>query len=452
MFFMFLCIIIYIIKTVAFDGSNISSNSYNPRLNYAQSDVKRGDIKDINLNVLAESVKNSDEVYVRNYVYGSSASHIIGYTGVGKTGIEAVENFTLQNVENEFVQRLKHIIFKDEIKADSVVLTIDKRLQTASEEALGRNKGAVVIMEPSTGKILASASYPNFDPNNVSSDWDNLKNNDESPLLNRAFQGLYAPGSTFKIVTALSAMENGFDLENFYYECKGEESFENKIIHCFDNTAHGKVDIYKAMEVSCNTFFSSLGEELGNEKLLKTALNVNLNTNIPFVLQSSNSSFELNKNSSESELVETAIGQGKTLVTPLYMACLVSAAANGGVMMKPYIIDHTEGYNGNIKNKKIPEKLNRIMSIENSKKIKDMLLNVVTDGTGKAAYIKGFEIAGKTGTAENPAGTAHSWFVGFAPYDNPEIAVSIVLENPIEGQKATIIAKKIFKAYLNLSE
>ena len=192
-------------------------------------------------------------------------------------------------------------------------------------------------------------------------------------------------------------------------------------------------------------FFATLGKELGNEKLLKTAESVYLNTNIPFALPSSKSTFALNKKSTESELVETSIGQGKTVVTPLYMASLISAVANDGIMMKPYIIDHIEGYNGSIKNKNIPEKFNSIMNYEDAKKIKEMLLSVVSDGTGKATYIKGFEVAGKTGTAENPAGTAHSWFVGFAPYNNPKIAVSIVLEIQKKNRRLHQLLKRFLK-------
>lgn len=435
-------------KLVAYDRQTIASNSYNARLGYGNEDFKRGTIYDSNGNVMAESVK-TDEGYSRTYPYGKAAAHITGYTGSGAAGIEAAENFNLLGLDNEISQRVKNLFKNNELRGDDVYLTIDMDIQELAYELLGSNKGAAVVMDPSTGRIIAMASTPSFDPNSVRDDWSELSTDENSPMLNRATQGLYPPGSTFKIVTALTAMRNMSDLDNFVFDCEGEVDFGDKIIHCFNSKVHGVISVNDGMAYSCNCLFSSLGMEVGSAKLRETADKLHMNSDISFDLPLSDTIVSLTRFSSSSELAETSIGQGKTLVTPLYMAMLISSVANDGIMMQPYMIDKITDGDGKTKTTTIPKIYDTVMTPDEADRLTEMLTEVINRGTGTAAQLRGYQAAGKTGTAENSGEYDHSWFVGFAPDDNPKVAVAVILENVSGSARATPIGAKLMQAVLD---
>ncbi len=444
----FFLILVAMAKLVFMDRQEISSSAYNPRINYVDNSVKRGNIRDSNGDILAESIENADGSYTRNYNRSRMAAHITGYSSKGKTGVEAAENFELQKVHNEVLQRINNIIKKEPIQGNDVVLTVDMDIQSIAGNILGNKKGAIVVMEPSTGRILALQAYPDFDPNTVAQNWEFLKDDEDSSLVNRATQGLYPPGSTFKVITALAALQYYNDWKDFTYECTGEAVFENKVIHCYNNRVHGTVDMKKAIATSCNCYFAELGKRVGAENIRKKAEDFYFNENYPFVLAHSTSQVALQKKSEENEIVETAIGQGKTLATPLHMAMIASAIANDGIMMKPYIVDHIQYYNGDISKTTVPEKIKQIISVEEADIITDMMISCVAEGTGTAAQIYGVDVAGKTGTAENATGSDHSWFIGFAPANDPKIAVAVMIENANQGGSATPIAGKVLQAAL----
>lgn len=442
----------YMGKLVLMDRDGISANSYNARLRYVDNTIRRGDIIDRNGEVLATSVLQKDGTYERKYLRSRMAAHITGYSSVGKTGVEAAENFQMMTLHNEFFQRVLSVSTGKELVGNSVVVTVDMDIQTTAGNLLGNARGAVVVMEPSTGRILALQAYPDFDPNTVAANWDNLKDNENSPLVNRATQGLYPPGSTFKLVSSLAVMENKKDWKTRTYECTGEAEFENKVIHCYNNKAHGTVDLKQALTVSCNCYFAQLATEIGASKLKGVMERVGMETPSLFDLAYSRNKIGLDANTSESELVETAIGQGKTAVTPLYMAMLASAIANEGIMMQPYIIDHIQYSNGKVGKQTVPKKLAEICTTEEATALRDMMVSVVEKGTGTAASVKGITVAGKTGTAENATGNDHSWFVGFAPAEDPKVAVAVVIENSKAYGSATPIAGKVIKEALNQLE
>ncbi len=443
---MFLCCALYIIKIVCIDRDKIMVNSYNPRLNFDNKTIKRGDIKDIDGYVLAYSEYHDGE-YIRKYNNAETSCHVVGYTGAGKYGIESSKNFILQNISNEVFQRLKNIIKNSEIECDNLYLTIDKDLQDIASNLIKNNKGAVVVEEVSTGRILCMLSKPQFNPQNIYEEWENIKDDENSPLLNRAINGLYTPGSVFKIVTSVAAIRNG--MTDFNFNCEGESSFYNKIIHCFKNKSHGEEDIIKAFANSCNVYFSNAAVKMGAEALIKTSNDMLFNTNINFDLDISPSLVQLEASSSESELVETSIGQGKTLVTPVFMACITQAIANNGVMMKPYIVDHIENYSDVTIKTTVPEVYANILTKDECNKLKEMMIETVNSGTGSNANSEYFQVAGKTGTAENPAGNDHIWFIGFAPADNPQYAVSVVIENGDGNVNAAVVARKMLYNAIN---
>ena len=448
---LFLLAIGYILKLSVLDRETIAVNSYNPRLNYTDTSMLRGDIKDINGTVIAYSEKNGD-TYDRVYPFGEVTCHVTGYTAVGKAGIEATENFELQKAHNEIFQRLRNAFTGEEVVGNDVILTIDMDIQDRASKLMGTKKGSITVMDPSTGKIIAMYSYPSFDPNLVAQEWETLREKEGSPLLNRASQGLYPPGSTFKLVTALSAMEYLPDWENYTYTCNGEATFDGKVIHCYNNRAHGEVNMQEAMAVSCNCFFAQIASEIGSERLRETGDQVYLNQSIPFLLDSSTSRMTLDSTSSVSELVETSIGQGKTLVTPLYMALLTCAIANEGIMMEPYVIDHYEYENGESSGVHVPEKIDQIMTPQQANVLKEMMVQVVEEGTGTAAKGSAYTFAGKTGTAENAEGNDHAWFVCLAPAEDPQVVVSIILENGGSGSQAVPIAVELAEMVLEKNQ
>lgn len=445
---MFACLI-FSIMFILFNSTQ-KTNSHNPRIKKDDPMIISGDIRDYNGNVLVETIKEND-IYKRNYVYNKEFAHIIGYSAIGKTGIESKYHFELNKVKFEIFERIKQILYKTDLKGNNIILTLDKDIQHKAYELLGNKKGSIIAMEPSTGKILAMVSYPNFNPNTIENDWDKLNTDVEnSPLLNRATQGLYAPGSVFKIVTVAATIENMPDWQNFSYECLGEANFGDKRIRCYNTKNHGIINLQEAFMLSCNTTFATLGEILGSDVLKKTSERLDFNKSIKYPLDYNQSTFSLVNGASQTELVQTSIGQGKTLTTPLQMARIVSAVANGGILMQPYIVDHIEDNNGVILKKYMPKKEKQFFSHESNDELVKMMVSVVDNGTATSAKIKDITVAGKTGTAEVDGKLPHSWFVGFAPAENPKISVVVLLENSGEGAtNATPIAKELIKTVLN---
>lgn len=463
----FLIMIGYLLKTYFYDSHSFVANPMNPRLSQSYEGVKRGSIYDANGDIIAEDVKQEDGSFKRVYKNAKYYSHVIGYTVNGKAGVEAKYNFRLENVSNEFFQRVGNLFLKKDIEGDSLVLTIDNNLQEMAGKQLGKQKGSIVALEPSTGKVLAMVSNPTFDSNEVSENWAELNSDEENaPLLNRATQGLYPPGSTFKIITAAAVLASGGEVVDFEMDCDGDERFGHSVIHCYDGKAHGHVDLKSAFAKSCNIYFSEIGIKMGAKNLKDMAESFGFNKNIGLALEYSVSTFPMSENAEEREIVETAFGQGRTLTSPLFMAMVTSAIANNGMMMQPYVVDHSLTPSGGVRNRTLPIKINQAISPEIAEKVKELMCEVVNSGTarnasfsvsrkddvlsGKAnSEISGkIQVAGKTGTAENPQGDDHAWFVAFAPAENPKIAVAVLLENAGKGSNAIPAAREIMKEYL----
>lgn len=449
---MFLALSVYLVKITVYDSKDFIYQPTNPRLSQSREDIKRGSVLDCKGQELAYSQKEGDS-YKRVYLTEGNLSHILGYVDNGKSGIEAYCNFDLETVDFEIMQQISSLLGESEVRGNNVYLTIDLDVQKAAAESMGDRRGSVVAIEPESGKIISMLSNPTFDSNTIKENWDELNaDEDNSPLLNRATQGLYPPGSTFKIITAAAALSTDPALGDFEYRCLGEADFGDTLLHCFNSAAHGYEDMTDAFAKSCNTYFATVAQNIGNNALIEATENFCFNKPIDFPLPAREPIFSLKPSSQINELAETAIGQGKTLVTPLYMAMVTSAIAYNGMMMQPHIIDRIESPFNTVKYKASPVLLSQVCSPDNAFRIKNMMISAVNEGTATQSQLyvndEPVQAAGKTGTAENASGEDHSWFVAFAPADDPKIAVAVILENSGHGDRAEYIAKNVMETYL----
>ena len=449
----FLILIAYFIYFQVFRSEEVINSPYNARADLYAEHVVRGDIVSSDGEVLAETVVGSDGTESRNYPYGDMFAHAVGYVNNGKSGIESQANFRLLRSHSFFLVQIMNDIRDEKNQGDTVVSTLDYRIQKAAYDALGNQDGAVVVLEPSTGKILAMVSKPDFDPNTLEEQWDSIvSDEDSSVLLNRATQGLYPPGSTFKIVTALEYIrENGVN-NNFTFDCEGSVEADGQVIHCYNNSVHGQEDFKTAFAKSCNSAFATIGLDLNLKKYASLADDMLFNKNLPTSLTTNKSRFSLGTDASTGEIMQTAIGQGKTLVTPLHMAMIAGAVDNGGVVMKPYIIDRIENDGGiAIRNYK-PSEYGSIISEKEAGILQELMEGVVSEGTASALSGQSYDAAGKTGSAEyDEQGHSHGWFVGYGSKDSYEdIAIAVIVEKGGSGSSSAVpVAKKVFDTYFN---
>ena len=436
-----------------FRADDLKGNIYNTKQDSASDRILRGKIITENGEELAYTTVDYSGNEIRVYPYYSQFAHVIGYASNGKSGIESTANHLLMTSHSSLLDQLKEFGENEKEAGDTVVVTLDPVMQQAAFYALEGYRGAIVVMEPDTGKILAMVSKPDFDPNNIGYEWEEMVNDpNNSSLLNRAAQGLYPPGSTFKILTALAYIrEHHKDYRDFRFDCVGSLSENDVTITCYNQTVHGEETLGRAFANSCNTAFARIGIETDNELFRKVAESFLFNSTLPTDLPYSKSVFKLDKNSSTGEQMTTAIGQGDTLVTPLHMAMITSAVANGGIMMKPYYISRVQTADGNPVSENKPEIYGELMSVEEAEILTEFMKGTVTEGTGSALSWNSYSVAGKTGSAEyetNGSMGTHSWFVGFSNVEDPDIAVSIIAEDGGTGSSTAVpIAQRLFDAY-----
>ncbi|MCI6859309.1 MAG: penicillin-binding protein 2 [Eubacterium sp.] len=454
---LFAGLIAYLVKFDVMDSQAIMTNPYNKRYTSMAEQTKRGKILSANDKILAYSDSNEAGDEIRRYPYENMFAHIIGYASYGKAGLESVCNLDLLTSHENLMKQISNGVSSKKNTGDTVVTTLDTRLQKAAYEALDDYRGAVIAIEPKTGKIRAMVSKPDFDPNELDEIWDKINSDSsESFLLNRATQGLYPPGSTYKILTALEYMEENPDTyQNFTYDCDGQTIKNSVKIRCYEGEEHGEVDLEKAFSKSCNTAFVTLGSKLNIKQFAKLNNTCLFNQKISFDIPVKKSRFELTARSKKSEIPQTVIGQGNTLVTPFHNALIMSGMANNGVLMKPYVIDHIESEDGIMVKQSKPEEYRTLTDAKHARKIKKMLRSVVTDGTGRSLDTDLYSAGGKTGTAENEGEDPHSWFVGYASGDDavdgePDLAVCVIVESSGAGSEYAVpVAKRVFNSYYN---
>ena len=429
------------------------NSPYNKRQDLFARKVTRGEIISADGHILAETITDTDGTETRYYPYANMFAHVVGFSTNGKSGLESIANFNLLRSHTMTLEKVVNELQGEKNIGDNVVTTLNYDLQDTAYEALGKYDGAIVVMEPSTGKILAMVSKPDYDPNNIAEDWDELtaEDSESSVLLNRATQGLYPPGSVFKIFTTLEYVHENSDYEDYSFDCNGKFTEGDSVIHCYKNKRHGQEDLIGSFADSCNSSFASLGLTLDPDSFTELCDSLLFNTSLPLRFESSKSSFSLDADADVSTVLETSIGQGKTLVTPMHMALVVSAIANDGVLMNPYLIDHTENYNGIVVDAYEPTEYGTLLSTEDASLMQTFMREVVEDGTGERLSGQSYTAAGKTGTAEfsTSSKASHALFVGYAHREDKEdIAVAVIVEDSGSGSEYAVpIAKKIFDAY-----
>ncbi len=444
--------LLYFVYFNVFRSADVINSPYNTRQDTFADRVIRGKIYSADGEVLAETKVSSDGTDTRSYHYANMFAHVVGYDTNGKTGVESIANFHLLTSNAFFGERVMKELREEKNIGDNAVTTLDYKLQKTAYDALGSNRGAVVVLEPGTGKILAMVSKPDYDPNTVNQRWTELINSTDSELLNRATQGQYTPGSVFKIVTALEYMRENPDYGSFSFNCTGSFTNDNYTVSCYHGTKHGEEDFALSFAKSCNAAFASIGLELDRPAFRETCSELLFNEELPLSLPYTKSTFSLDQDSGESLAMMTAMGQGKTMVSPMHMALITSAVANGGVLMKPYLVDRIENYNGDSVKKFTPSAYGKLMTAQEAAALTELMESVVSEGTGSKLSGQGYTAAGKTGTAEfsSDKSKSHAWFTGFSNVESPDIVVTVIVEEVGSGSEYAVpIAKKIFDAYYN---
>lgn len=445
--FLFLLLIINISIFVSKNSRDLIDNNYNPMQRVLNQQNIRGTIYSDNMDILAQTITDN-EIEERVYPYGDLFAHVVGYSSMGRTGIEAQANYYLINSDISLGSKIKNEADGVKNPGNNVITTLNTSLQQIADKALGNYDGAVIVTEVSTGKILAMVSHPNFDPNQIIKKWDVLINDEDSSLLNRATQGLYPPGSTFKIITALEYIRENEDVSTYEYECNGNYNNEGYKISCYHGTIHGHLDFQSSFAKSCNSSFANIGMSIDPNLFNDTLDSLLFGKELPMDFSYSKSYARITDTSTDT-IIQTAIGQGKTQITPIHLHMITSSIANGGELMIPYAIDYIKSDDGMIVRRNKPTSYGNLLSKEESLKLTELMTAVVDEGTATKLKSDVYTAAGKTGSAEyNSKGDSHAWFTGFAPATDPEICITVIVEGAgTGGEYAVPIAKAVFDEY-----
>ncbi len=451
---LFVCMMGYLVYFVAVNEKALLNNSYNSRQKLLASQNTRGTIFAADGTVLAYTDTAADGTETRIYPYGEVFAHVIGYSTYGKTGVEEQANYYLLHSNAPLSLRALNERIGAKNPGDNVYTTLDVELQEAAHKALEGSSGAVIVTEVDTGKILAMVSMPDYDPNRIEEIWPELMEEEGSGILvNRAFQGLYPPGSTFKILTALEYIrENPQTWQEYTYTCNGYYEENGSRINCYHGSRHGEVGFEEAFARSCNAAFADIGARLEREDFAHTLEELYFNRELPTAFPAAQGRVEAPEDLSADEMLQTAIGQGRTQMSPLQLNMITAAAANGGILYTPYVVDRVVNCEGTVVRQFRPSACGRGMSVEESGILTSLMRKVVEEGTGRGLSGLSYTAAGKTGSAEygKVKGDSHAWFTGFAPAEEPEICITVIVEGAGSGSDAAVpIARKVLDAYFN---
>jgi peptidoglycan glycosyltransferase len=425
----------------------------NPRPALFERGKERGLIVTVDGTVLARSIEDPDDPrsFVREYPEGEAFAHLVGYSSflVGNSGLEATYSSELRSRRDLTISDLLAALLGSDLRPKSIEVTADPELQRAAQEILGANRGAIVALDPATGAVLASVSNPTFDPelllgNDGAEQWDQLLTADGEPVRDRATQELYAPGSTFKAVVAAAALDTGaagpgttFD-DPVEFQLPGSSATISNANGQACNDGQSAT-MLQALVRSCNTIFAQLAIQLGAVDIGITAEALGFNQDIGYewgVPEAVWNTSELDED--PAALGQSGIGERDVRATPLHMAMVAAAIANDGVAVSPFTMRRVfDADGGTVEETEVTE-LGRAMTSDTAMTLTQMMERVVTEGTGRQAAVPGVRVAGKTGTATGSGEFPSPWFIGFAPLDDPSIAVAVFIEgSAVSGESAS---------------
>jgi penicillin-binding protein A len=454
-------------------ADRLANDSRNTRVLIKEYAIERGPIVLADRTPVAESVRARDRndplKFVRQYPNGPRYGMVTGFYSLvfGRTLVEQQFNsFLLGKAPEQFAQNVTDLLTARSSPGGTLMLTLDRATQQAAEGALGGRKGAVVALDPKTGAVLAMTTFPRYDPNDLSShdperirrEWDRLIKDPDDPLLNRAAGGLYPPGSTFKVVTAAAALEDGVTTsDRIPSPVRFDVPQTNADIGNFGGGSCGAdtTTLPEALRISCNTAFAALGVELGDQKLAAEAEKFGFNEPSPYELPAATSSIP--RNQDVPATAQSAIGQRDVRVSPLQMATVAATIANGGRRMAPFVVREVVDDKGGVVKRFEGEDLGQAIPGRVASELTGMMRGVVERGTGTAAQIPDVQVAGKSGTAQHGEGRApHAWFISFAERGDRSIAVAVVIEEGGDvgseatgGRVAAPVAQQVMRTYLD---
>jgi peptidoglycan glycosyltransferase len=450
-------------RWTVFSANALRDNPRNHRELIEEQQIHRGLIRAGDGTVLARSLEQPDKSYVRTYPQGRLFSHAVGYSFVrqGRAGLERFYDDDLIGRKNELGSLLDRLSGTQQ-EGDDLLTSLNPAAQRVAVQQLGGRKGAVVALDPHTGAIKVMASVPGYDPNGVKDQhaFNALNRDSDAPLLNRNTQAGYPPGSTFKVVSTIAALDSGRYTPDSRISGRNGKKISGVPLNNDGGESFGDITLTDALTHSVNTVFGEVGEKVGKATMKKYMDRLGFGAPVEVDLPRDERAASGERRNGRiipatSRFVDVgrmAIGQDKLTVTPLQMAMVASAVANGGKLMKPHLADRVVDRDGRTVSRIAPEELSQVMSPTTASQVGEMMAQVVREGTGTAAALQGIDVAGKTGTAEvdRPCGPNQLWFIAFAPVQNPRVAIAVTVEcgTGFGGTVAAPIAKAVMQELL----
>ena len=436
----------YFTQTAIEERVELFNNDYNHRDELLATRNRRGGIYASDSETLLASTQtdlddDGNVIQIRSYPFGSMYAHVVGYAPLGGSGLEEHFKYELLHSDLPLSEKVRYDNkenAEDKLyPGNNLITTLDPKIQQACYDAMGGYEGAVIVTEVKTGRILAMVSKPDYDPNYIEEEWENLLNDNES--------------GTFKIVDCIDLLQEDPDaMENYDFKCTGVFEQGGESIHCYEYEVHGEVGLEESFAHSCNASFANIGVNMiSSDTMSATLKSLLFNSKLPYDLPYIRSAVNMPNTLSTEGIMQMAIGQGTTSMTPLHLNMITSAVANGGVLMKPHLVDELHDAKGRTLKVYGSEQYGALMSEEVASQMTRLMRAVVTDGTANSLSGREYEAAGKTGSAEfDNNKSSHAWFTGFAPASDPQISVTVLIEGKGMGSSYAVpVAGRIFDAY-----